>query len=372
MNGTDSAPMYNTVAIAGVGLIGGSLGLAIRRAYPGTRVVGISSRAAIDSALDIGAITEGYGYEEIVDIAGSADLILLCTPIHRILGLIRILAPAIREGAVVSDVGSTKRAITSLAAEVFPPQAHFIGGHPMAGAESRGVSAADPFLFQNAIYVLCPVNGVPAPVVDGFSRYIGGIGASVLVMDAALHDCIAASVSHLPQLLAVALVEMVGRRNGDDAPYLRLAAGGFRDMTRIASSSFTMWDDIFRTNADAVRESVDTFIEALTRIRDSIGASELGEHFEIANITRGNIPRDSKGFMRTLSEVLVVVEDKPGVIADIAGVLAAQGINIKDIEVLKVREGEGGTIRLAFETPDEAKSAVGLLAGSDYTARVRG
>ena len=368
----EPATGFNTVVIVGVGLIGGSLGLAIRRAYPGTRVIGISSRAAVESARDIGAITEGYGYEELVDVAGSADLILLCTPIHRIMGLIRILAPVIREGAIVSDVGSTKRAVTTLAAEVFPDHAHFIGGHPMAGAESRGVSASDPFLFQNAIYVLCPVNGVPTPVVEGFRRYIGGIGATVMVMDAATHDRIAAAVSHLPQLLAVALVEMVGRLNGDSAPYLRLAAGGFRDMTRIASSSFSMWDDIYRTNTDVVRDSVDRFIEELTLIRDSIGSAELGEHFEIANITRGNIPRDTKGFISTLSEVLVVVEDKPGEIARIAGILARQEINIKDIEVLKVREGEGGTIRLAFESRDAAGAAVSLLAETGYTARIRG
>jgi prephenate dehydrogenase len=164
---------------------------------------------------------------------------------------------------------------------------------------------------------------------------------------------------------------MVGGLNSERAPYLRLAAGGFRDMTRIASSPFGIWDDIFRTNDDAVRETVDAFIERLRKLRDRIGTQALAEDFEIANVTRAAIPKDTKGFLRTLSDVLVVVEDKPGVIARIAAELAGEGINISDIEVLKVREGEGGTLRLAFEREEEALRAVELMERIGYSARLR-
>jgi len=178
-------------------------------------------------------------------------------------------------------------------------------------------------------------------------------------------------VSHLPQLLAVALVNMVGKKSGDAAPYLQLAAGGFRDMTRIASSSFAMWDDICRTNDDAIKAVIDEFIAELSALKERVGTPVLGGDFEVANITRATIPRDTKGFVRTLFEVLVVVEDQPGVIARIASSLAEKDINIKDIEVMKVREGEGGTLRLAFERRDEAEQAAALLCAAGFPSRVR-
>jgi prephenate dehydrogenase len=363
--------MYKRIVIAGVGLIGGSLGLAVRRKFPDATIVGISSRAAITSALEMGAITEGCGYEEIGNAVAGADLVVLCTPIHRIQGLLTILGPFLAPGTLVTDVGSTKRLITGHALKVLPDAAHFIGGHPMTGSEKSGVSAADPFLFQNAIYVLTPAQSVPQDVVSRFGEFLGVLGARVIIMEASLHDRIAAAVSHLPQLLAVTLVNMVGKKSGDAAPYLQLAAGGFRDMTRIASSSFTMWDDICRTNDDAIRTVIDEFITELMALKERVGTPALGGDFEVANITRATIPRDSKGFVHTLFEVLVVVEDQPGVIARIATSLADKGINIKDIEVMKVREGEGGTLRLAFERRDEAEQAVALLGEIGFPSRVR-
>ncbi|MCE5251767.1 prephenate dehydrogenase [bacterium] len=363
--------MFNTIVIVGVGLIGGSFGLAIKRKYPGIRIIGVSSRAATASAIEMGAVNEGCGYEELGDAVASADCVVLCTPIHRIQGLLTVLGSSLKPGVLVSDVGSTKRAITEHAAMVLPRGVHFIGGHPMTGSERRGVDAADPFLFQNAIYVLTPVDGVPKAIVESFSRFLETLGATVIIMDAAVHDRIAATVSHLPQMLAVTLVEMAGKLDSESAPYLRLAAGGFRDMTRIASSPFTMWDDICRTNDDAIKEALDSYIDHLRRIRDRIGTPALGEDFEIANITRATIPKDTKGFLRTLFEVLVVVEDKPGVIAEIATELARVDINIKDMEVVKVREGEGGTLRLSFENEPLANDAVSLLTRLGYTARLR-
>ena len=363
--------MFNTIVIVGVGLIGGSLGLAIRHKYPESRITGVSSYPAIKSALEMGAITEGCGYEELTEAVQNADLVFLCTPINRIQGLITLLASSLKTNVLVTDVGSTKRAITKHAAEILPEGIHFIGGHPMTGSEKRGVHAADPFLFQNAIYVLCPDDRVSENVIHSFSAFLQGIGATVVIMDAELHDNIAAAVSHLPQIIAVTLVEMVGELNSDKAPYLRLAAGGFRDMTRIASSPFSMWDDIFRTNDDIVKTVIDMFVEHIIKIKERVGTQTLGEDFEVANMTRAIIPKDSKGFMKALFEVLVVVEDRPGVIALIAGELARYNINIKDIEVLKVREGEGGTLRLAFERDEEAQQAIEILSHIGYTARMR-
>ena len=363
--------MFDTVVIVGVGLIGGSLGLAIRRKNENTKVIGVSSSAAIKSALEIGAITEGCGYEELGNAVRYADLIFLCTPINRIKGLLTTLSSSLEPGILVTDVGSTKRVIGHHARDVLPEGVHFIGGHPMTGSEKRGVNAADPFLFQNAIYVLCPAVNVPEELVKHFSDFLNEIGARVVIMDAELHDSIAAAVSHLPQMIAVTLVNMVGKETTDSAPYLQLAAGGFRDMTRIASSPFSMWDDICNTNADAIKKAVDTFIDNLSCLKDLIGTKALGDDFEKANSTRANIPKDTKGFVKTLFEVLVVVEDKPGIIAQIASELARENINIKDIEILKVREGEGGTLRLAFDLEEEALGVVELLNRIGHKSRLR-
>ncbi|MBN1291657.1 MAG: prephenate dehydrogenase [Candidatus Latescibacteria bacterium] len=363
--------MYNTIVIVGVGLIGGSFGLAVRRKYPNTRIIGISSRAAITSALEMGAITEGFGYEELDAAVADADLIILCTPIHRIQGLLTVLAGIVREGVLITDVGSTKKVITDHAAQVLPKNVDFIGGHPMTGSERRGVDAAEPFLFQNAIYVITPSDGIQDKTIKEFSNFIGDLGASVIIMEAGIHDRIAATVSHLPQMLAVALVEMVGKFDSDKEPFLRLAAGGFRDMTRIASSPFTMWDDICRTNDNDIKQAIDFFIERLEQLKMRIGTPSLSEDFEVANITRATIPKDTKGFMRPLFEVLVVVEDRPGVIAEIASELLKSDINIKDIEVVKVREGEGGTLRLAFEGETTAQQAIKHLTGIGFVARMR-
>jgi prephenate dehydrogenase len=365
--------MYNTIVIVGVGLLGGSFGLSVRRKNPDIRVIGVSSSDAIAHALEIDAITDGCGYEELEGAVADADLVVLCTPIHRIQGLLTILAGFLKKGVLVTDVGSTKSTITKHAVDVLPEGVLFIGGHPMAGSEQRGITAADPFLYQNAIYVLTPVDGVSEPAVNKFSSFLEkSLGATVVVMDADIHDRIAAAVSHLPQMLAVTLVKLAGRLDKDeDAPYLRLAAGGFRDMTRIASSPFIMWDDIFRTNNDAIKDIIDVFIKELQHHRDHIGTPELGEDFEIANITRGTIPKDTKGFMRALYDVLVVVEDRPGVIAEIGTELAQAEINIKDIEVIKIREGEGGTLRLAFDNEERASEAIKLLRSIGYKARMR-
>ncbi|HDY89133.1 MAG TPA: prephenate dehydrogenase [bacterium] len=363
--------MFNTIVIVGVGLIGGSLGLAIKSKYKKAKVIGVSSGSAVKSAIEMGAISEGCGYEELSSAVENADLVFLCTPIHRIQELLTLLSSSLNPGILVTDVGSTKRVITSHARNVLPENVHFIGGHPMTGSEKSGVHAADPFLFQNAIYVLCPTDNVPEELVKKFSDFLSEIGARVVILNAELHDRIAAAVSHLPQMVAITLVNMIGKETTDSAPYLQLAAGGFRDMTRIASSPFSMWDDICRTNDDAIKKAVDEFMEHLSRLKERIGTQSLRGNFETANITRANIPIDTKGFLSTLSEVLVVVEDKPGVIAKIATELAEVNINIKDIEVLKVREGEGGTLRIAFENENEANKAVKLLNSIGFSSRLR-
>ena len=176
-----------------------------------------------------------------------------------------------------------------------------------------------------------------------------------------MHDRIIAAVSHLPQFAAVSMTNLIARFYQEDPNYLKLAAGGFRDMTRIASSPFSLWRDICRTNAEQISLFIDEYIAELQRIKTMLEKQELEPYFNQAAITRLAIPRDTKGFIRPSYDVSIAVEDEPGVIAKFSTVLAKNKINIKDIEVLKVREGEGGTIRLAFENDADRQKAVDLI-----------
>lgn len=361
---------WSTVAIVGVGLIGGSLALGLKRAGLTSRVVGVSSEDTIRDARDLGVIDDGGGYDDIADVISEARVVFLCTPIHRIIELLPIAMRSVPSGAVVSDVGSTKVEIVRAAATVARPDALFIGGHPMAGSEQSGVGAADPFLFQNAMYVLTPTADTPSPLVASFGDGLGRLGARVITLAPNVHDRVAAAVSHLPQLIALSLVEFVGARNEKESAYLRMAAGGFRDMTRIASSPFRMWRDILQTNTDEIRRAVDDFRKSLDALETDL--EDADSHFARANEIRGAIPRDAKGFISPLSDVLVRVEDRPGMLARMTTAIADAGISIMDIELLKIREGEGGTFRLAFHDLESATHAVEILCRIGFSARLRG
>jgi prephenate dehydrogenase len=363
---------FGSLVIVGVGLIGGSLALALRAGGYRGRIVGVSRPETIEEAVRAGVIDRGVGYEDLAGAAAAADLIVLSSPIARIIDHLAVLgAAALREGVVITDVGSTKRRILDAAAASLPPRARFIGGHPLAGSQERGVGAADPFLFQNAYYVLTPPPGAPAADVERLGRLLVRTGARLMVLDAPTHDAIAAAISHLPQLLAVSLVRFLDGLGEHRADAVHLAAGGFRDMTRIASSPYSVWRDIIETNRDAIGGVVERFLEHVRATVLALDGRALEADFERAARTRAEIPRDTKGFLSRLWNVLVVVEDRPGVIAGIAAPLAARGINVKDIEVLKVREGEGGSLRLAFATRELAEEAAAELGRQGYAARLR-
>jgi len=287
-------------------------------------------------------------------------------------------------------VGSTKAAIVQHARAVLGDEVTFIGGHPMAGSESQGITAADAYLYENAVWVLTPDskgasggsglkeaprertgNGDQSDALSRLMALAEFVGAKVVVTDPVRHDRIAARISHLPQTLAIALMNLAGDWHEEDDLTLRLAAGGFRDLTRIASSPFEMWSDIYNTNRDGVLEAVDDMIERLQELRADVAGDRLSDLFERANRLRLNVPHDTKGFLRPLQDVMVVVQDEPGVLSRIAGTLSTHSINIRDIEVLKVRVGEGGTMRLAFDSLKEAEAAVGLLAQEGFQAWVR-
>lgn len=357
-----------TVAVVGTGLVGASVGLALRRRHPGLDVVGAdASEAAGLEALRRGALSRVAGLGAAV---AGADLVVLAPPLDALPGLFEAVAPHVREGALVTDAGSVKGPVVE-ASRALPSGVRFVGGHPMAGAAVGGPENADPLLFENAVWVLTPSPTVAGPEAAPEARWlVEAVGARPVWMAAARHDVVAATVSHLPQLLAVALVEHAAA-TGPDA--LGLAAGGFRDMTRIAGSPFGTWGPILRDNRDAVAAVLEAFAGRLLEVRREVldGPRGLEAAFERAGRTRAALPASSKGFLAPLADVVVWADDRPGFLHGLTGAVAAAGLNLKDAELLRVRSGEVGTFRFGFETAADADRAVEALGAAGYRAERR-
>jgi len=361
---------FRNITVIGVGLIGGSLGLAFKRKIPGIAVTGVDAPRVLDEALEAGVIDHAIPSSDCASAVQASDLVFLCTPIGEIIRLLPEVAAHVKSGTLVTDVGSTKRLIVETADRLFERNRYFIGGHPMAGGEGRGVRWADPFLFENAVYVFTPSRPLPSEVMKELGNTIENIGAKILFLSPSMHDQVAAAVSHLPQLLAITLMNLVADHQKDSPHFLRLAAGGFRDMTRIASSPYETWESVIETNRSEILAFMDEFIQHLERMKRHVTDGDLKEQFQNSARHRLSIPRDTKGFLKPHHDLLVRVEDKPGVIASISGTLAGAGINIKDIEILKVREGDAGTLRLSFETPEARTEAKSALEKIGFTSKL--
>ncbi|MDR0305366.1 MAG: prephenate dehydrogenase [Chitinispirillales bacterium] len=362
-----------TVTIYSIGLLGGSIAAALKRAGFDGKIIGLSGQSGLKTAKELKLIDEGYSYSQLAQVIPQTDFLILCSPILPIIKTIETLGKMkLPRDLVITDIGSTKKLITEAAQKHLPEQVHFIGGHPMAGSEKSGPGASDPYLFQNAIYVLTPVNEKQKEKALELAGFLSKfLGCRTVLMDPQKHDAIAAAVSHLPHILASALVLNACKQEKRIEGTLSLAAGGFRDMTRIASSNYEMWHDIFATNKTAVTKQIDSFIEILAKMKAALQSDSLKESFEEAAAVKMTIPSSNKGFISQLNDILVMAEDKPGFISSISTLLAQKSINIKDIEVLKVREGEGGTIRLSFESEEVARGVVSLLNSNGFQARER-
>jgi prephenate dehydrogenase len=353
-----------TVAIIGLGLIGGSLAFAIRKNLPEYRIVGYDRKAVLAKAIAVKAIDEARS--SVGEAVRDADVVFLCAPVGEIAKQLPAVAQNVPETAVVSDVGSVKLPIMYSARRWFRSKSVFIGGHPMTGSERSGLGYADPLLFQNAVYVLTPLRpNVKIPPL--LLKVLEAIGARVLVMDAQIHDHIAAVISHVPQLIAVAMMNRATRENSIHPATLQLAAGGFRDITRIASSPYRVWNDILALNQTEILKAIREFQKVMNRFASHVSSnstSKLRDVFDEAKRNRDVIPKSSKGFLRPLHEIYVWVPDKPGMLAKIASVLGRAGVNISDIELLKIREGMSGTFRVGFESASMAMKAASILKRS--------
>ena len=265
-------------AIVGVGLIGGSFALALKKAGFAGRVLGVSSESTLRAALETGAIDEGVSLAEA---AARADLIYLAQPIGRILDTLHHLDGHLRPGMLVTDAGSTKEAIVAQAARSVT-RCQFLGGHPMAGKEKRGVGAADADLFVGRTYILTPRerHELDTPAAQEFRDWLRRMGAKPFVLDPAEHDRIVSYTSHLAQLMSTALGATVADQIGEDE--LAISGPGLRDTTRLALSAYDLWRDIIATNAGHIDRALSDCIQKLDYMRQNLRTRQLQEEFERA------------------------------------------------------------------------------------------
>jgi len=284
---TGEEPPFRRIAIAGIGLIGGSIALGVRQRWPAATVVGIDRPAVLAHAIGGGAIDRGLAsVSEIED----ADLVVLAAPVRQNARLLGELPARIVETALLTDVGGTKRDIVS-AARRLPPGARFVGGHPIGGAERGGFGFARPDLFRNRPWILTPSAETADASVAVLRRFVEGLGARPALMDATEHDTVMAFVSHLPQLTASALMDTVGGAVAGGG--LAVAGRGLMDTTRLASSPSSVWRDICSANADAISGALDQLIDRLNDLRADLQRGEtIDAIFGGAARWRGELMKD--------------------------------------------------------------------------------
>ena len=207
---------YSQITIVGMGLIGGSIGLALSRKKLCKKIIGVDEFSVIHRALERGAITEGFNRTEIEKAVKGSEIVFVCTPVMQITELLPVLAKATDKNALVADVGSSKQFIVEEAKKHFPEDKYFLGTHPMAGGEIRGIDPADPFLFENAIWVMTPGHRIPEKITRKMGLLLEQMGARILMLTPKMHDRIIAAVSHLPQFAAVSLVNLIARHHQED------------------------------------------------------------------------------------------------------------------------------------------------------------
>jgi len=346
------------ISIIGLGLIGGSIAKALRKANEDFHVSAFDISDSSTRALEENVIDSSLTS---IEQALNSDLIFISLPVDVSINVFEKLAPMLKENSILSDVCSVKN-IFKEKWDKIESKGYYFGGHPMTGKESGGYENSDPLLFENAMYIITD-NDDNNPIFQEFTKVIKSLGPSVLHIPAKQHDVIAASVSHLPQLVSVALVNAASLKT-DEYNFLDLAAGGFRDMTRIASSDFKIWESIISTNKDQILTAIDKFSYDLDTLEKWISENkntEIAEYFESARKNLEEIPKNTKGFLSPLHDLFVFVEDKPGAISIISTTLFKKNINIKDIELLKIREGSGGTFRVSFESKNDLVEAAKIL-----------
>jgi prephenate dehydrogenase len=366
-----------SIAVVGVGLIGGSLAAAAKRLADAPRVVGVDvDPVALKYALEHGIIDDGslpggLGAQTWLS-KGGVDLVVLATPAHLAGEWLEILGRQ-GYGGTVTDVASTKSGVLRVARDVLPDPSRFVGGHPMAGSELSGVTAARADLFDGAYWLLTPASDTDPGAFSAVHALIGSLGARVVSVDAASHDEAVAIVSHVPHVAAAALVDLAAAHSGERGELMRLAAGGFKDTTRIAAGSADLWTGICLDNADALVEGLSELrgrlgvFEDLVRTRDTEG---MRSWLDRAAIVRRSLPAQWVPATTQLSELAVPMLDRPGQVAEITAAATRAGCNIEGIDIDHQSE-DTAVLVLVLTDEGDFDALVADLLGRGYDPRLK-
>lgn len=361
--------MAKTVAILGIGLIGGSLALSFKE-RTNLKVIGFDrNKENLAFAQAAGALDAGY--TTLLPAVQDADYVLIALPVDKIKQVIHHLCELpLKPGVIISDVGSTKAEIVAEGRKLMRSDVTFIGGHPMAGSHRSGFRAAHSLLFENAFYVLTPDHSIAKEKVRELKQVLTeATKAQVVLMDPLEHDRVVGAISHLPHIIASGLVYQVGIYNEQNQWFHQLAAGGFRDLTRIASSHPIMWRDILLSNRKELTRLLDDWIAQMKEFQTAIleeDAPKIEHLFERARQLRDQLPDRRQGMIARLYQCYLDIPDRPGAIATISTYLAEEKINLSNIGVLENREDAPGLLQLSFRQEEDYRRAVDCLRRRGY------
>lgn len=354
--------MKKNIVIVGLGLIGSSLARSLRVSGVDS-IIGVDIQENTRKAMSLGICDMVFGYDEVHEWKQVADMVMLCTPVDHILSYAREIMAAptkFKPGVIITDVGSTKATICGELFGLFGSEATFVGGHPMAGSEKTGIDGGVHSLFESAIWILCP----PPGDADYSPLYeiVMSTGGIPMIMDPVDHDRRVARISHFPQLMS----SLISSTAGEIPESIEIAGSGFRDMSRLSMSSYEVWSSILDTNRENVLESLVSArnrLDALVKmfVDDTIPRGSMSEFFESGRDARRNLNAGSKQLSSCLCDIVLQLPDENGSISKAISPLSKAGIDIRDVELMKVRDGVSGTLRISLRNKGDAVDALSIL-----------
>lgn len=358
---------FPTYGFIGFGLIGGSIARGIKRATPDARIMAyMRTRSKLVQAKKDGIVD--VILDGVCEALSECDIIFLCTPVEYNAQYLSSIRPFLKPGAILTDVGSTKTSIHETVTALHMEDC-FVGGHPMAGSEKTGYENSTDHLLENAYYIITPTALSKETDVDRMVETAKLIGSIPIVLDYREHDRIVAAISHLPHLIASSLVNLVKDSDSQEMMMKRLAAGGFKDITRIASSSPEMWEQICMTNTENIIDMMEAYVASLNGILSDLrshNGSAIHELFDISRTYRNSISDVSRGSVAPEYSFTVDVVDEPGAISTIAVILSARGINISNIGINHNREHGEGALKISFYDENNMNEAWAQLKKYNY------
>ena len=367
--------MSKTIYIVGLGLIGASMALGIKRDHPDYEILGYNrSKPSRDIALERGMIDRAT--DDFASFAPLADIIILTLPIKQTIAFIQELASlGLKEGVLISDAGSTKSAIVNSAEENFAGKSvRFIGGHPMAGSHKTGAASADVNLFENAYYIFTPSSLTTSDTLEEMKSLLSGLHARFIEIDAEEHDKVTSQVSHFPHILASGLMEQTALYAQEHELAGRFAAGGFRDMTRIAESEPGMWTSILLSNRETIIERIEDFKGRLDEISQAIRDEDEGQIWDFFNQAREQrqaMEIHKRGGVDSSYDLFVDIPDEEDVILRILELL--RGTSLVNIHINEEnREDVHGILQISFKNAQDLERAEHVITeNTDYTVVIK-